>query len=172
MNIKKIIQIAVLAAIVFAVAFLLIRLFPRDKTETTSPGAGGLPPVVLSTSTQPIVPSGEKVDIGTSRGIVSVKNFYKNRLPLTPDQDSVFFASTEDYNILYFARDSSFSIGLLRKPVQEARGKAEKAFLDALKISKEDACKLDVYLGVPVSVDGDFAGRDYRLSFCPNGVQF
>jgi hypothetical protein len=77
----------------------------------------------------------------------------------------------KDYTIVFWAPASSFAISLLSKPLTAARHKAEQTFLKDLGVSQDDACKLAVNLGVPVSVDPDVAGILLGLSFCPGAVQ-
>jgi len=78
----------------------------------------------------------------------------------------------ELYAIYYYDVDSSFNITLKIDDVVRARNEAEKGFLRALNITEKEACKLRVSLGVPMSVNREFGGRDYHLSFCPDGKPF
>lgn len=112
----------------------------------------------------------DQIVIKSSKGEVTVNNFFKS----ARDEGSRSFSlkETSDYSIGYFQPDNSFQIALISAPLQSSREKAESALLDILGISKNDACKLLLHQGVPHFVDKTLSGRNYGLSFCPDGIAF
>jgi hypothetical protein len=97
---------------------------------------------------------------------VTMNNFYKTAAFVTQDGQTVAIQQTSTYSIAYNISDSSFVISILATPVDAARAAAETAFLSSLGISEQDACKLNVYEGVPASVSDQYVGKVLPLSFC------
>jgi hypothetical protein len=167
---KKII-IAVVIILVVIIAVIAI-LFAQRNSPPGSSGSGGStgtlpPPITVATSTPP---TGNTITLGTSQGSVVVNNFYKTAAFITQDGQTVAIAQTSSYSIAYNVLYSSFVITVLAPPLEANREAAEAAFLSSLGISKQDACKLDIYEGVPASVSDQDSGRPYVLSFCPGSV--
>ncbi|HEY6348836.1 MAG TPA: hypothetical protein VI636_05440 [Candidatus Angelobacter sp.] len=104
--------------------------------------------------------------IHTAHGDVSVIDFRQHPAQVSSDKTSFVVENTDSFVIAFYAPDSSFNIALESKPLKLARANAEKAFLRDLGISQNDACKLLISVGVPISVDYSAAGKDYGLSFC------
>lgn len=144
------------------------------SSEEGPNGEGGLPGVVLPTPRPPAPvlppPTSDRVTIGTPEGGVSVKNPYLNPHLVTPGNRIVIMVETEEYNLGYTSIDSTFGITILKTPVSEYKAKAERAFLERLGITPEEACRLTVHVGVPVSVDEVQSGRNLGLGFCRLGI--
>ncbi len=180
---KKIIIIAAIV-IILAAAWIGWVLWQNGANSGTPGGSGSLPSVGTSTasggsgaaSSSPSssvameTPTSTALVIGTSQGSVSMNNFYKSADYITQDQQTVVIHGTDQYSIQYNAGDSSFSIGILSAPLEAARQAAEAELLSALGISKQDACKLTVYEGVPAYVSSQYVGRNFPLSFCGNAT--
>ncbi len=98
-----------------------------------------------------------------------MRNFYANPVEINSERDAVIKVAPE-YRMVYFAKDGAFLITIESLPFAEARAKAEADFIDNLRISKEDACRLTVAEAVPQDVDPSLAGLDFGLSFCRGGV--
>ncbi|MDD4901686.1 MAG: hypothetical protein PHE24_00965 [Patescibacteria group bacterium] len=112
-----------------------------------------------------------KLSITTNKGTVKVNDITKNPAQTLPDSVLVYKA-TADYTLNYYAQDKLFIITIINSDIQAARVKAEADFLATLKIGKDQACRLNVQLLVPFSVNADAAGINFGLSFCPNGKPF
>ena len=176
---KKTILIIILILIIIAVAAVFFFMnrgtgAPGGTgTGVTSSTGGGLPPVIpitgnLASSTS--FPTSTTITIGTSKGSVTVNNFYKNPALVTPDAGTVLIIATSSYNLAYNTGDSSFTIALLSEPLAAARAAAEAGLLQALGIGQADACRLTVSVYVPGSIDANHAGINLGLSFCPGAV--
>lgn len=107
---------------------------------------------------------------GRDGGEILVSNFYK--YAVKTDENLVVIKEEPQYTIVHFPKDQGFIISLLSQPVKTSREIAEKRFLDALGITKEQTCMLRISLVIPRSVDYDLSGKNYHLSFCPNGIPF
>ncbi len=110
-------------------------------------------------------PTGNTITIGTPQGSVIMKNFYKTAAIVSPGSGALI-VDNPAYDISYYTGDSSFIISLKQPLTMPTRAAASEAFIQVLGISEQDACKLKVILGVPISVDPHYAGRDLGLSFC------
>jgi hypothetical protein len=168
---KKIIIIVGALVVIAVIVFIFFFVFMKGGVVTPPPGSGStgnLPPVATTTLSEH--PTGPTFQMGTSAGSVTVNNFYNDPTQVSQDRTSILIAQSSTYNITYYAPDSSFNIGILKGPVPEARTAAEAAFLTALGISKADACKLNVTIGVPYDVDPSYADRNLGLSFCSGGA--
>ena len=134
---------------------------PQPPSPPPSPG-----PIPVLPPTPP-APKGDTIDIGTPQGTVTVKNFYRGAFMVINGTNDVVIKRTEGYDIVYLKINSSFLIQISEKPVPQETERAEKDFLEALGVSRVDACKLKVRIGVPLAVDSSYTNFDYGLSFCP-----
>jgi len=112
-----------------------------------------------------------KMELKTPEGNVQTENLYKNPAKRFSD-DVLDVTDNEDYTMYFFPETQSIIISINNPEIQFARYKAEQELLARLGITKEEACKLNVDLGVPFSVNAEASGVNYGLSFCPNGKQF
>lgn len=162
---KKIIIIAVII-----LGIIIYFLFGHPSTSPPLPPNNGFP--IVEPLSPPEIPSPDKETfiIPTLNGNITVNNFLRNA---TNYGDGVYeIIATGKYAISYFAPHGSFQIGLLERPVSRAREEAENSFLEILGTTKEDACKLDVLVGMPYFVEPTLAGKDFNLSFCSDGIPF
>jgi len=165
-----------------AVAGLLVYALLVGRKTTGGPSGGtgvipGLPPISYPT-TPAAVPSGDKITLQTTGGMVEVNNFYKGAAAVT--NSAALVKNEPEYQLVYLRDDSSFLIPIQAYSMADAlkfRVDAETDFLNSLGISKADVCKLDVDVYVPQDyvMGGNFAGRSgtihLGLSFCPNSVK-
>lgn len=167
---KKIAIIIVILLVVVIAAGVVFLIMQKNSSGTGTAGTvatGTLPPVATSTPVVPApAPTSTTITLGTSQGSVTMNNFYQNAQAITQDGQAVIIQNTGDYAITYNVPDSSFAIALLSTPLEAARQAAESAFLSELGISKQDACKLTVYEGVPIGVSDQYPGENFPLSFC------
>ncbi len=171
---RKIIIIFIVAAILILalIAYFALRGTPMNSGTGTG---GNLPPIATGTtsfngSSTASIPSGSTFEIGTSKGTVTVNNFYKTMDYITHDQQTVVLAENEAYTVVYNRSDSGFIIGILAEPLQAARDAAEAAFLNQLEVSKSDACNLTVDERV-LDTNSPYDGELIGLSFCPGAIQ-
>lgn len=111
-------------------------------------------------------PTGDSFVIGTEKGGVTVKNFYKTAKEII-EQTEVVLAETKDYLIVYHAATSNFDIEFLSKAsnFESILVSAESDFLSRLGVFGADACKLGVTVNVPYGRDL-IVGGQRPLSFC------
>lgn len=149
----------VLTIVVFG--WLLLLSF----SGTTSDAPSQSTPIIQSTPTPIVIPfTKPSVSTLTVNGI-SVQNFYKQGTIIDTNGD-VSIRKTKLYDIVYLAPFQEFIIEVLAKPFQATRLQAERAFLQQLAITQEEACKLRVSLGTPYDVNPVEAGTKFGLSFC------
>lgn len=158
----------VVAVIGFGIAAYFLWNQNTTSPTTSTGGTGGLPPVTTSTVTN--FPTSTTVTIGTSQGSVTMNNFYKNPALVVPGGGTILIVTTSSYSLVYTVSDSSFTIALTSEPLAAARTAAEAGLLQALGISRADACRLNVSVYVPVSIDAERAGINFGLSFCPGAA--
>jgi hypothetical protein len=77
---------------------------------------------------------------------------------------------TADYHLFYIPSQELFYISITSYPFDKNRTQAEAAFLTALGIGQQEACKLKVDLTTPAYANPDQAGEIFGLSFC-NGQE-
>lgn len=170
---KKIIIVLVIVIVLAIIGVSFALWWNKSGSGTgsssTTTTTTNFPPV--STSTTPAaIPTSTTVTIGTSQGSVTMNNFYQTADSITQDQQTVIIHNDPQYSIEYNVGDSSFSIGILSTPLEASRQAAEAVFLSRLGISKQDACKLKVYEGVPADVSSQYVGQYFPLSFCGNAT--
>lgn len=151
--------ILALSAIVIIITNLLfpkrVQEVKKEQPQTTTP----YPTVEFSL---PNIPEEEKIEISG----VEMKNFYKKAISVGQQIGDTLIVSNVEYNITYYPLDEAFLIVILRWPFDEIREKAEQDFLESLTISKEQACKLAVYITTPRYANPEYAGNNWRLSWC------
>ncbi len=81
-------------------------------------------------------------------------------------------SAVPDYSIVYFEDKTTFVITIYKRPLSDTRIKAEQDLLQKIGISEKEACNLNVNLGTIASVDENMSGKNFGLSFCPNGISF
>ena len=113
-----------------------------------------------------------QLPVKTPGGTISINNPYELPESKPLSLGGVNFKENADYSIDYYPQDQGFIIAILNPNIQAARDAAEKDFLKTLDITKAAACKLKVTLSVPFDVNENASGKNYRLSFCPNGKAF
>ena len=111
----------------------------------------------------------DKITIKSPDGKVKIDNIYKNKIDKLTQNDITFIQS-DNFQIYYYPENLWFSITLLGYNLNKSRTEAEKKFLDTLGITKEQACKLHVNLGVPYSINSETSGQNYGLSFCSDSL--
>ena len=120
-------------------------------------------PIIAPTPTRYIpeeAPNG-RIKIGD----VTMHNFVKNAQRIDAQND-VFFINTPEYEVVYLNPFNEFLITIKQTPFDENRIRAEQDLLRTLDITEEDACKLQVTIGMPGFVDPEYTGRNFPLSFC------
>jgi hypothetical protein len=116
------------------------------------------------------IPPGDTINIGTTKGTVTMNNFYNNAVYLDQAEQAVVIQQSSTYSIIYNIPDSSFVITVSGVPFADARQAAEAAFLTTLGISQADACKLDVTINAPYNIDPNPMDQGLGLSFCGGGA--
>ena len=120
--------------------------------------------------------SGNTIIIQTPSGGVQVRDFYKTAKHKYSYAGTtiVYIQETKDYVITYSDETNDFLIHLYAYSLASAvnlRRIAEKDFITRLNISQNDACRLNVHVAIPPDYNETLSGKDYRLSFCPDGRQ-
>ena len=169
---KKILIVFIILIIVgggFFVWFLLKGSVPINSGKDNTVTQGVLPITSPATKESSLtVPAGDTIAIGTTQGIITVKNFYKNVVGW--QEEYAIFKQSAAYDLLYDTEDSSFVVSIKSGVLSQVRPLAEQAFLDTLGISQNDACKLVVIVGVDPLVDPSLANRALSLSFCASST--
>ncbi|MBI4114406.1 MAG: hypothetical protein HY445_01020 [Candidatus Niyogibacteria bacterium] len=169
--IKKVIIFLIIAAILIIGYFV----FFADKKNGTTNDFETLFPLSDNYPSSPLRPLGDKININTEKGTVTTDNFLQNASNDANMNDYVL-QSADNYLISYYRKTNWFSLILLAPPLRAARVTAENEFLRILNIRQTEACKLSVSVAVIRSADQlagtRLAGKDYRLSFCPDGIPF
>ncbi|MBI4085782.1 MAG: hypothetical protein HY433_00880 [Candidatus Liptonbacteria bacterium] len=169
---KKIIYIAGILSALGVIGYLgwmFLRETPQENIGNgiSAPQQGLLPsapansPSITSITDQ--FPKTPTVKLGTSQGIVEVKNFY-NALVDT-EEGSVILKNLDDYVVAYRRDTSIFTIELFSNS-QAVRQAAETELLNILGIGQTDACKLNVTVSVPYSPGNPLNAKSSMLSFC------
>ncbi|MBN1169049.1 hypothetical protein JXA63_04125 [Candidatus Woesebacteria bacterium] len=83
-----------------------------------------------------------------------------------PKSNDYIIEEDQSYSIDYFDDYGGFLIVIKDSPFEEKKELAEKAFLENLEITEEEACKLKVEITTPMYANPDEAGRVYSFSFC------
>ncbi|MCH7535166.1 MAG: M23 family metallopeptidase [Bacteroidetes bacterium] len=112
----------------------------------------------------------DKIIIESKKGTVTTNNFLK--IFDSDGSGSYSLAMKDNYHITYYRPDNGFQIAILTRSAKTGRKEAEQALIKILDITEKEACGLFVTLSVPFSIDPALSGRNYGLSFCPDGISF
>lgn len=74
------------------------------------------------------------------------------------------------FGVIFNETNGSFAIGLEKEPIAQARLEAEVYMQIALGLSADDMCSLNIFVGVPYSINKFYSGQNLGLSFCPGSV--
>lgn len=168
------IKIAIIAVVIVLLAvaayfFIFLRSNPQKPTTQPQTPQAQLPSPP-PTSNFVVPPKDiDKMTLDTSQGKIEVNNVYKNPAANLAN-NAVAVIENDNYITDFYPQDESFAISIQNSDLKTARAKAESDFLQALGITKEQACSLKVTLGVPYYVSPTASGKNYGLSFCPNGL--
>lgn len=173
MDKKKI--IILVTTVLLIVGLLSVILFyrksekiPTVPTDTNQPA---FPEFPIIQGTKPDV-STDKFEIKTQEGPIHVNNVYKLPPVQELSYDGIKFKNSDYYSMDYYPNQQGFIIIITNPDIEKARQIAEDDFLNILGISKNEACQLNVSMTVFREVSDLASGRNYRLSFCPNGKPF
>jgi len=152
-----------------------VAISPHTSNGTTPPPQTTTPPPPTGTSTPPTGQA--RVNVRTKAGdYIPVKDFYPSAAETIRDSKgeiaAVLIKKIDLYEIVFIPFDNSFLLSLKSRDAEAARTAAEHEFLGVLNISQEQACALRVTVAVDKDANIFLAGRDYHLSFCPDGVPF
>jgi hypothetical protein len=169
---KKFLLILIVIIIIAVGAYVIFaRHSPSSVSNITAnvppSGTGGSLPVA---QVYPNAPTSSLLAIGTSQGTVEVNNFYTSNPPVT-DGGVLVIKQTSEYWFTYDPLSGSFWIAVSGTPFSEVQQTAEQDFLATLGISEQDACKLDVSVGIPYDPNNSLSGQSFPLSFCPSAPE-
>jgi|GEM_PF-2040107 len=170
-----------LIVIMGGVYYLLTRQTTTPTTQILTPPTNGtsdtggiIQPPNRPTSTPPSTGSskGDKLDIPTKGGTVTVNNFYKNPQTYIMNKDNdAMLKDDPNYQIEYFPQGNGWLISIIDGEPKEVRLIAEQKLLEILGIPKEEACEFNIMLAVSKDISQNLAGPNYGLSWCPNGLK-
>lgn len=142
----------------FLITLILLNIaLSLGKTKRETPSLSPSPTITAT----PRIPRG---NIMTVSG-VTMNNIYNNESSLKSNGE-LRFLETPKYHLIYSPPKEYFLISIVASPFPESRKEAETAFLNILGITQDQACRLNVNVTTPLSVNPDYAGNAYRLSFC------
>jgi hypothetical protein len=160
MSIFKKILIIVGAIIILAIIIVLFFWLRGGATDVTPSSSDAGTSVIIQGAPSGLqAPTSTTIQIGTSQGVVTVNNFYKNVVAY--EDQFLVLARSSDYEITYDTDRSAFFIQLSAMSLQ---GEGERAFLALLGVTSTNACKLSVNEGWPGSPS--LASEQPNLSFC------
>lgn len=155
-----------IGAVIILVICVILYFFTKSGSSVLQPSSsngGEASQIMPGTPKGLVIASGNTIQIGTTQGIVTVNNFYKNIV--ASEGEILVLGQNANYQITYDTENSSFYIDVLASVTNvAAQNDAESAFLSLLGVSKADACKLDVHEGF--SDVHTAAANEPTLSFC------
>ena len=102
-----------------------------------------------------------KIDING----VAVNDFFKFSV-YVKEGEYAQVISTDSYQVYYFNDNNQFLVSIINRPFDEKRKIAEEELLQILGTDQIEACKLDIVITTPGYANPEFAGKNYKLSFC------
>lgn len=155
----------ILVALIVVLATILY-IYKKDSLKTPPSAPVQIPSLPLPTDLK----EKGKTAISSGQENIIINDPYKDALKIVSGNAEM--KNTAYYEIVYLGDLKSFVITLYGDNLNDSRNKAEQAFLESLGINKDEACKLKVTLAVAPEASKSVAGKNYGLSFCPNGKPF
>jgi hypothetical protein len=173
---KIYIIIGFFAVIMLALGIYFYKSQPKSVSQPTANQTSATNPIPAN-QIVPIIPGKKPGDentfnIETDQGEIKVNNFYKLTGAQPLSDDGVNFKNSSYYYMAYYPNQQGFLISILDMDIEKARQIAEDDFVQALNITKDQACMLNVSLTVSPEAGEKARGGNYRLSFCQNGKPF
>ncbi len=172
---EKKVVIALGAIVLFIVVLVMLYMIRTKTPQESSGNPTSLPTVQEEGVRREVASSTNILKIQTSQREVFL--FDPRSLPKTVDMGAGIFSITTlenenpyPFGIIFNEKNGSFAIGLEKEPIAQSRLEAEAYLKSVLQISNDDLCTLNVFVGVPASVNQFYAGRNLGLSFCPGSV--
>lgn len=173
---RKLIIVFIVAIIIIIIAVGAYVFLSRTgagnsaATTTTSTDSGGnglvpTPSTPLPTPTVmtfPNAPQGSTFQIGTSRGVVTVNNFYNT--PVVLEEEFLILEDNNNYQINYDTETSQFVIYFTDAPAGILQSQAENNLMTILGTDAQDTCKLNVSEEYPGN--SAIAPQGNNMSFC------
>ena len=163
---KKIYIIAGIIVALIVVLAAILYIYKKNTPEAPQPVPAQIPSLPSSAELK----EQGKAAISSGQENIIINDPYKDALKIVSGNAEI--KNTSSYEIVYLGSLKSFVISLYGENLNDSRNKAEQAFLESLGITKDEACKLDVTLAVAPEASKSAAGKNYGLSFCPNGKPF
>lgn len=113
--------------------------------------------------------SSEQIIVNTDSGQVVIADIYQIGEEVKSENE-VIIKTTDYYRLTYFKDVDQFLITIIYDDVFSARSLAEEDLLKYLDINENEACQLNVSVGVPFSYSQEYAGVELGLSFCEGGL--
>ncbi|OGM09778.1 hypothetical protein A2W13_01190 [Candidatus Woesebacteria bacterium RBG_16_36_11] len=152
-------RVLIIGVVIVVLAIWIIGLI-IGKNETSEVIL--TPSPVSTTTPKPLnIPESPKINVSG----IEVNNFYKEAIIIGGDGYALF-DKTDKFKIAYIPVDKSFLISILDNPFEDVKKEAEKAFLQKLGITQEEACLLNVNIATNIRINPSYAGKNYKLSFC------
>lgn len=164
-------KIYIIAGVCLGLAIVLAMIFYIYRKNSPETPQSSTTPIQI-----PNLPSAAelreqgKTAIPSDGKNVIINDPYKNALKIVSGNADM--KKTANYDIVYLGDLKGFVISLYGENLNVSRNEAEQTFLSLLGITKDEACKLDVTLAAAPEASKSAAGKDYGLSFCPNGKPF
>jgi hypothetical protein len=141
-NIMGILMVVVVLAGI-TVYFVFMRPEAAKYTfDPESPEAEANLPELAPQGFTVVYPKPDTLIIGTSKGDVEVRNFYKN---VIDTEEGMVILKDGDYTLTYDRPTSKFSIIFRQDPAPDTlRTEAQQALLDMLGVGEDKVCMLDI----------------------------
>jgi len=175
---KKVIIASLIALLLFIGLFFWLFSSKKPATPGSSAPADNSASNIMNTTEKTLfnkaispfnypAKSSDKMTIRATTGDVNIANLYINPIE-NLSQNGVTFAQNSNYSMEFYPQDQGFLIILSNPDFATGRKNAESDLLSRLGIAEDQACKLKVSITIPVSVNAEFGGGVYGLSFCNN----
>lgn len=178
---KKLYLIAIIILVLFFSSLLIMLLFNKKSPSqekpaeiTAIPTISAFPtlqisiiPVSVTTTESKISPQ-ISITLEAGKSVVSgvvVNDFGKIGRVIDAKGDMVF-TDNSSYQVMYLPLFKIFYVTVLEPPFEQNRILAQNYFIQTLGITREQSCRLTVYVDTTVAVDRQKGGKKYNLSWC------
>jgi len=161
--------LSLLLIIILLLIIFLPRLIRNNNilTSELSPTPSSLP--LPSPIISPIIPTSPPTPVPQPGDIIidgiAVNNFKKNAVRITENGNTILDENTQ-YEIIFNEAEQKLILVLRGENFENSQSSAESRLLELLGIDELNVCRLFVEEQIPTSVNNEYAGQVFPLSYC------
>lgn len=167
---KKLYIIAIIILVLFFGSLLILLIFSKKSPPQEKPAV--ITPVykIPISVTVPVQKITQKISVTNAPGKSVVSGVVVNDISkigrVIDTKGDMVFSDDRRYQVMYLPLYKIFYVTVLEAPFEQNRILAENYFIKTLGITRDQSCRMTVYVDVSEVIDPKKGGKKYNLSWC------